>query len=81
VRRVLVGSNVFVSFFIGHNAAQHAAARSLMQSAEDGTSELHVANAWLIGAPKSPLRPTQRQHPGASTRARVSRIKSGSILK
>jgi len=36
VRRVLVDANVFVSFFIDRNAAQHAAARALIQSAEDG---------------------------------------------
>jgi predicted nucleic acid-binding protein len=33
VRRVAVDANVFVSFFIDRNAAQHAAARALMQSA------------------------------------------------
>jgi len=36
VRRVLVDANVFVSFFIDRNTAQHAAARALIQSAEDG---------------------------------------------
>jgi len=36
VRRVLVDANVFVSFFIDRNAAQHAAARALIRSAEDG---------------------------------------------
>jgi predicted nucleic acid-binding protein len=36
VQRVAVDANVFVSFFIDRNAAQHAAARALMQSAEDG---------------------------------------------
>jgi predicted nucleic acid-binding protein len=36
VRRVAVDANVFVSFFIDRNAAQHTAARALMQSAEDG---------------------------------------------
>ncbi|HEY2321250.1 MAG TPA: PIN domain-containing protein [Thermoanaerobaculia bacterium] len=36
MRRVLVDANVFVSFFIDRNAAQHAAARALIQSAEDG---------------------------------------------
>jgi predicted nucleic acid-binding protein len=36
VRRVAVDANVFVSFFIDRNAARHAAARALMQSAEDG---------------------------------------------
>jgi predicted nucleic acid-binding protein len=36
MRRVAVDANVFVSFFIDRNAAQHAAARALIQSAEDG---------------------------------------------
>lgn len=36
MRRVAVDANVFVSFFIDRSAAQHAAARALMQSAEDG---------------------------------------------
>ena len=36
MRRVLVDANVFVSFFIDRNAAQHAAARAVIQSAEDG---------------------------------------------
>jgi predicted nucleic acid-binding protein len=36
VRRIAVDANVFVSFFIDRNAAQHTAARALMQSAEDG---------------------------------------------
>jgi predicted nucleic acid-binding protein len=36
VRRVAVDANVFVSFFIDRNAGQHAAARALMQSAQDG---------------------------------------------
>jgi predicted nucleic acid-binding protein len=36
VRRVAVDANVFVSFFLDRNAAQHTSARALMQSAEDG---------------------------------------------
>ncbi len=36
MRSVLVDANVFVSFFIDRNAAQHAAARALIQGAEDG---------------------------------------------
>jgi predicted nucleic acid-binding protein len=36
VRRIAVDANVFVSFFIDRNAAQHAAARALIQRAEDG---------------------------------------------
>lgn len=36
MRRVVVDANVFVSFFIDRNAAQHAAARAVIQSAEDG---------------------------------------------
>jgi predicted nucleic acid-binding protein len=36
VQRVVVDANVFVSFFIERNAAQRAAARALLQSAEDG---------------------------------------------
>lgn len=36
MRRVLVDANVFVSFFIDRNGAQHAAARALIQAAEDG---------------------------------------------
>jgi predicted nucleic acid-binding protein len=36
MRRVLIDANVFVSFFIDRNAAQHAAARAVIQSAEDG---------------------------------------------
>jgi len=36
MRRVAVDANVFVSFFIDRHATQHAAARALIQSAEDG---------------------------------------------
>jgi predicted nucleic acid-binding protein len=36
VRRIAVDANVLVSFFIDRNAAQHAAARALIQLAEDG---------------------------------------------
>ena len=36
MRRVAVDANVFVSFFIDRHAGQHAAARALMQSTEDG---------------------------------------------
>jgi predicted nucleic acid-binding protein len=36
MRRIAVDANVVVSFFIDRNAAQHAAARALIQSAEDG---------------------------------------------
>jgi predicted nucleic acid-binding protein len=36
MRRVAVDANVFVSFFVDRNAAQHAAARALIRSAEDG---------------------------------------------
>jgi predicted nucleic acid-binding protein len=36
MRGVAVDANVFVSFFIDRNAGQHAAARALVQSAEDG---------------------------------------------
>lgn len=36
MRSVAVDANVFVSFFIDRNAAQHSAARALIQSAEDG---------------------------------------------
>jgi predicted nucleic acid-binding protein len=36
MRRVAVDANVFLSFFIDRNAAQHASARALIQSAEDG---------------------------------------------
>ena len=36
MQRVVVDANVFVSFFIDRNVAQHAAARALIQSAEDG---------------------------------------------
>src|SRR5437763_15625202 len=36
MRRVAVDANVFMSFFIDRNATQHAAARALIQSAEDG---------------------------------------------
>lgn len=36
MRRIAVDANVFVSFFIDRNAAQHAAARALIQLAEDG---------------------------------------------
>src|SRR5689334_7211337 len=36
MRRVVVDANVFVSFFIDRNAAQHAAARAVIQAAEDG---------------------------------------------
>lgn len=36
MRRIAVDANVFVSFFIDRHAGQHAAARSLIQQAEDG---------------------------------------------
>ena len=36
MRRVVVDANVFVSFFIDRHAAQHAAARAVIQAAEDG---------------------------------------------
>jgi predicted nucleic acid-binding protein len=36
VRRVAVDANVFVSFFIDRHTGQHAAARALIQQAEDG---------------------------------------------
>jgi predicted nucleic acid-binding protein len=36
VRSVVVDANVFVSFFVERNAAQHAAARALLSAAEDG---------------------------------------------
>jgi len=36
VRSVVVDANVFVSFFIERHEAQRAAARALLQSAEDG---------------------------------------------
>ena len=36
MRRVVVAANVFVSFFIDRRAAQHAAARAVIQAAEDG---------------------------------------------
>jgi predicted nucleic acid-binding protein len=36
VRTVVVDANVFVSFFIERHEAQRAAARELLQSAEDG---------------------------------------------
>jgi predicted nucleic acid-binding protein len=36
MRRVAVDANVFVSFFIDRHAGQHAAARALIQQAEDG---------------------------------------------
>ncbi len=36
MRRVLVDANVFVSFFIDRNAAQHATARALIRSVENG---------------------------------------------
>lgn len=36
MRRVAVDANVFVSFFIDRHAAQHSAARALIQQAEDG---------------------------------------------
>ena len=36
MRRIAVDANVFVSFFVDRNAPQHAAARALIQRAEDG---------------------------------------------
>lgn len=36
MRRVAVDANVFVSFFIDRHTGQHAAARALIQQAEDG---------------------------------------------
>jgi predicted nucleic acid-binding protein len=36
VRRVVVDASVFVSFFVDRHAAQHLAARTLIQRAEDG---------------------------------------------
>jgi len=36
VRGIVVDANVFVSFFVERNAAQHAATRSLLSAAEDG---------------------------------------------
>lgn len=36
MRRVVVDANVFVSFFIERHEAQRAAARDVLQSAEDG---------------------------------------------
>jgi predicted nucleic acid-binding protein len=46
--RVLVDANVFVSFFIDRNAAQHAAARALIQSAEDGEIVAVVAQSVVF---------------------------------
>jgi predicted nucleic acid-binding protein len=36
VRSVVIDANVFVSFFVERNAAQHTAARALLSAAEDG---------------------------------------------
>ena len=36
MRSVVVDANVFVSFFVERNAAQHSAARALLSAAEDG---------------------------------------------
>jgi predicted nucleic acid-binding protein len=36
VRSVVVDANVFVSFLVERNEAQHSAARALLSSAEDG---------------------------------------------
>ena len=36
MRSVVVDANVFVSFFVKRNAAQHSAGRALLSAAEDG---------------------------------------------
>lgn len=36
MRRVVVDANVFISFFVERNAAQHSAARALLSAVEDG---------------------------------------------
>jgi len=48
VRRIAVDANVFVSFFIDRNAAQHAAARMLIQRAEDGEIAAIVPQAVVF---------------------------------
>jgi predicted nucleic acid-binding protein len=48
VRRIAVDANVFVSFFIDRNAAQHAAARALIQSAEESEIAAIVPQAVVF---------------------------------
>jgi hypothetical protein len=48
LRRIAVDANVFVSFFIDRNAAQHAAARALIQQAEDGEIAAIVPQAVVF---------------------------------
>lgn len=48
MRRIAVDANVFVSFFIDRNTAQHAAARALIQSAEDGEIAAIVPQAVVF---------------------------------
>ena len=48
MRRIAVDANVFVSFFIDRNAAQHAAARTLILSAEEGEIAAIVPQAVVF---------------------------------
>lgn len=48
MRRIAVDANVFVSFFVDRNAAQHAAARALMQSADEGEVAAIVPQAVVF---------------------------------
>lgn len=48
MRSIAVDANVFVSFFIDRNAAQHAAARALIQSADDGEIAAIVPQAVVF---------------------------------
>lgn len=48
MRRIAVDANVFVSFFIDRIAAQHAAARALIQGAEDGDIAAIVPQAVVF---------------------------------
>lgn len=48
MRRIAFDANVFVSFFVDRNAAQHAAARGLIQSAEDGEIAAIVPQAVVF---------------------------------
>ena len=48
MRRIAVDANVFVSFFIDRNTAQHSAARALIQSAEDGEIAAIVPQAVVF---------------------------------
>jgi predicted nucleic acid-binding protein len=48
VRRVAVDANVFISFFIDRNAAQHTAARTLIHRAEEGEISAIVPQAVVF---------------------------------